>query len=336
MMRKSVFIAFCLQSAILGCDRASATSASSLLKALSRYASTEAIGETAETLAKELGEETIERVTVKILKEGGEESLESLTILVAKHGPDAIRALDNSSLAMPVLRALEELPANQAARAAARLAAGSQGKELAAATARYGAAVLRAEILHPGIGGRFVRTLGTDGASLCSKLTADEAIAMGRYVDDIAQLAPSQRGRLLEIVNADKDRFFAWLGRFVEANPGKTIGSATLMAVFLPNSERILGGDEIVFDAEGNPIVISKTGLAGRTLQAGGRVVAEVSNSYIRPLYLTVIAFVVTFATLFMLTKLWHVHQREKLATTGLLKDPETLDANATPSKTIE
>ena len=106
-----------------------------------------------------------------------------------------------------------------------------------------------------------------------------------------------------------------------------TVATTTLL---LAESERILGGEEIVFDAEGNPILISKAGLAGRTLEAGGKVVAEVSNEYIRPLYLTVLAFVGTFGSLWMLLKLYHLNRRERLATATAGVDPPTVEGRAT------
>ncbi len=40
--------------------------------------------------------------------------------------------------------------------------------------------------------------------------------------------------------------------------------------MILAEPDRILGGDELTFDSDGNPIVISKQGLAGRTIAATG------------------------------------------------------------------
>lgn len=311
-------------------------SGTAVARAVMKYFGKEGIEEGTEFMARQGGREMAERIAATALREGGEETAEKVAKFAADHGPEALRAFDNAPQLAPVLAALEELPESQVRGALSRLAAGASGRELAASVSRVGASALRTEMAHPGIGAALTRSLGDEGADLASKLSTDQAIAVTRHADDLAALPTSQRQGVMALLHSDAERMVQFMGRFAADNPGKTLFTAATTTVLLAESERILGGDEIVFDAEGNPIVISKTGLAGRTLQAGGRVVAEVSNSYIRPLYLTVMAFVVTFATLFLLMKLWHVHQREKLATTGLLKEPETLDANATPSKTIE
>ncbi len=61
-----------------------------------------------------------------------------------------------------------------------------------------------------------------------------------------------------------------FLGRFVEQNPGKVLFTTAGTTVILTNSERILGGDEIVIGADGVPQVVSKPGIVGK---AGGAVV---------------------------------------------------------------
>ena len=244
-----------------------ASPASELAEALARYAEKEAAGKGAQTLSKDVSEAAIAGVAEQVLKDSGEQGLQEVTKLAAKFGPDVIHAVENTPAVAPVLKALEAMPEEQLPKAIARLAAGQQGKELAETTVRYGAKALRAEVAHPGVGGRLVRALGEDGYALSSTCTTDEVIALGRQMDGLATVPASQRQRLLQLIAKDKDRFFAWLGRFVEANPGKSIASATFLAVFLPNSERILGGDEIVIDKNGTPVVVHKTGIAEAPLQ---------------------------------------------------------------------
>src|SRR5690606_2956297 len=125
---------------------------------------------------------------------------------------------------------------------------------------KWGAEVLRAEVKHPGVGMEFIKTWPEGGGALCRRLNQGEALTLGKYLDDLSTLPPDQRKSLLEIIQADKDRFFTWLGKFIAANPGKTIGSATFLAVFLPNAERVLGGEEIAYDRHGSPIVLRKAG----------------------------------------------------------------------------
>lgn len=280
----------------------------SALKSFLKYLSKEAVSETTEKLLKEAGQETVERLTARTLKEGGEASLEQMAKMTAAHGPDVLRALDNAPNVKPLLNALEQLPPSDISKAAARLSSGAQGKELAETTMQYGVTALRSEVSHPGIGGRLVKTLGNDGAVLCGKLTTDQAIAIGRYSDDIAKLASPQRSDVLALIEKDKDRFFDFLGRFIEANPGKTLFSASTMAVLLSNSERLLGGDEIVYRPDGTPTIATKPGLFGR---AGGglyNLIVELLSGPIQWIAIVISATIAAFTSL----KMWVLYRRSK------------------------
>ena len=307
-----LFIWVLVASSTVGCGTSAPASPASMLgKALARYMSTKAASESAEKVTKELGEATVERVALRIVKDSGEEGLERVSQLVVKYGPDVIHAIDNTPAVSPLLKALDDVPADQVATAVARLAAGQQGKELAETTLRYGAKSLRAEIAHPGVGGRFVRALGDDGASLCSRLSTDEAIALGRHMDGIAALPASQRQSLLDLINKDKDRFFAWLAAFMEKNPGKTIGSVTFLAVFLPNSERILGGDEILLDKDGNAQIVRKPGLAGQVGETLVKPLTQGLSWLSRGVAIVVVAACAAYASI----KLWGIWRRERRRT---------------------
>ena len=107
------------------------------------------------------------------------------------------------------------------------------------------------------------------------------------------------------MIRNDTARMVGFVGRFAEANPGKTLFTAATTAVILAEPERILGGDEVVFDAEGNPIVIRKGGLADRAIEAGGNVAGHVSERYLRPLYLMIAAFAGAFVLAWLALKLW-------------------------------
>lgn len=143
-------------------------------------------------------------------------------------------------------------------------------------------------------------------------MTSEQAIAVARHADDLAKLPPSQRAGLLALLRSDTESVVKFVGRFVEANPGKTLFTVATTTVILAEPERILGGDEVVFDADGNPLVVSKSGVIGRSLEAGGSAAEHVSERYIRPLYLTAMAFLGSFAVLWMGMKLWHTHRREQ------------------------
>jgi hypothetical protein len=285
-----------------------ASPASELAEALARYAEKETAGKGARTLSKEVAETTIEGVAEQVLKDGGEEGLKQVSKLAAKCGPDVIHAIENTPAVVPVLRALETMPEEQLPKAIARLAAGQQGKELAETTIRFGGKALRAEVAHPGVGGRLVRAFGEDGAALCNKCTTDEVIALGRHMDGLASVPESQRKSLLELIAKDKDRFFTWLGRFVEANPGKTIGSVTFLAVFLPNAEGILGGDQVIFDPDGKPKVVSKPGIVGRVGEPFTKPATEGLSWLTRGIAIVVVGWIAVFAAI----KLLGVWRRER------------------------
>lgn len=306
MKRGITITAWCLLTVASTGAPVFANPAAQLVKALTKWASKETVGEAAEKVVREVGEETLERVGKKIVVTGGKESMERVTKLVVQHGPDVLRVIDRAPSAGRVLKALEDLPADQVQKAAARLIAGKTGKELIESTTRYGAIALRAELKHPGIGGKFVRELGTDGASLCTKLGERQAVALSKYVDDIADMPLSQRKELLELVDSKPEGFFKWLGEFAQNNPGKTIGSVTFLAVFLPNSDRILGGGEIVYDKDGNPTVISKQGVIAGPIM---RPVEKGLGSIFRVVTTILAVFLGGIAGI----KMWSTWQRERI-----------------------
>lgn len=295
-------------------------SGTAVARAVMKYFGKEGTEEATEFLARQGGRELAERVGTAALREGGEETAEQVSRLAATYGPDALKALDNAPQMAPVLAALDELPESQVRSALARLSAGASGRQLAESVSRVGAAALRSDLVHPGVGAALARSLGDEGAELASKLSTDQAITVARHADDVAALPATQRESVMALLHRDGERMVAFMGRFAADNPGKTLFTAE-------NAFR-LGGDEIVFDADGNPIVVSKAGLAGRTIQAGGKVMAEVSETYLKPLYLTVLAFVVTFASLFLCVKLWHTHQRSKRLTDEARGSSDIIDAN--------
>lgn len=303
-------------------------SGSAVAKSIMRYFGREGTEEATEYLARQGGREVAERVSAAALREGGTEATEQVARLASKYGPEALAALDNTPQVGALLSALDELPESQVRAALARLSAGTAGRELAETVSRVGASALKSELKHPGVGGMLARALGDDGAELATKLTSDQAVAVARHADDLAALPTSQRTGVMALMRNDAERMASFLGRFAADNPGKTLFTAATTTIILAESERILGGDEIVFDADGNPIVVTKAGIVGRTMESGGKALGHVSINYLRPLFLTAIAFVVTFATLFMILKLWHAHAREKLITANLQQPTETIEGS--------
>lgn len=258
---------------------AHASAGGTIIKAIAKYMAKES-GETVteqavKQMTKQVGEELIERTAAKVVREGGEKSLVEVGELVAKHGPDVIRALDNAPEALPVLKLLDELPAADVAKVASRLAAGGPGRELARLGTKLGTSVLRAEAKHPGVGATFGRALGQDGAELSLKLSTDQAIQIGKHVDDIGRLPASQQKQLIELISKNADRFSSFVGRFVENNPGKVLFTTAGTTLVLANAERILGGGEVVVDADGKPRFIPKPGLVDRLGDKGADIIKE-------------------------------------------------------------
>lgn len=281
--------------------------ASSIGKAIVKYFGKQGSEQATEYLSRNGGQEVMERVAATALKQGGDETVEQVAKLTGKYGPDALAALDNSPSMLPVIKALEELPEAEVKSALTKLAAGAPGRQLAESVGRFGVAALRTELKHPGVGLVLVRSLGDEGVDLASRLSSDQAVAIGRHADDISKLPAAQRSGVLAMIRNDTERMIGFVGRFVEANPGKTLFTVATTTVILAEPDRILGGDDVVFDADGNPIVVQKAGLAGRTLEASGGVAEHVSERYVRPVFLAVAAFAGTFAILWaaLMTRSW-------------------------------
>ncbi len=317
-MSRRIILSFFVAGLWLGGLAPHVTSAaavgSSIARAIAKYFGKEGAQETTEYMVKRGGQELVTRVTGTAARQGGDEAVQQVAKLAAKHGPEALAALDNSPSIMPILRALDELPPSEVSTALARLAAGVPGRELAESVSRFGVAALRSELLHPGVGMVLVRSLGDDGADLAARLSSDQAIALTRHADDIAKLPAAQRAGVLGMLRSDADRMVSFIGRFVEANPGKSLFSVAATTVILAQPERILGGDEVVFDAEGNPIVVSKAGLVGRSMDAGGDVAAHVSEKYLQPVFLAVMAFVGVLAAIWSIIKIWQFRMLKRLS----------------------
>ncbi len=287
----------------------------SVVKAVAKYFGKEGAEQASEFLAKNASKEVMERVATIAAREGGEEAVEQVAKLTAKHGPEVLFALDNTATILPVAKALQELPESQVRTALAKLAAGESGKTLGAAVTRFGSKALATELKHPGAGLVLLKHFGDEGAELATRMSSDQAIVVARHADEIAALPTAQRSGVLSLIRNDTEKVVAFAGRFVEANPGKTLFTVATTTVILAEPERILGGDEVVFDADGNPIVVSKSGLVGRSIESTGKAAEHLSNHFLQPLFYAALAFAGTFAALWMALKLWHTHKREKQKT---------------------
>jgi hypothetical protein len=239
----------------------------SLTRSLAKYLGKKSTQEAIEHIAEYGGERLVREVAERVVREGGEEALERTAIQVAKHGPDLLRTLSHAPSARSVLRWLDELPVEQAPAALARLSAGSRGQVLCNLAEKYGVRAIQAELRHPGIGTALVRDLGDDGIELASRLGADDALTISRHAGDIAKLPPEQRQGVLNLLYNDTKRMVAFMGRFVEKNPGKVLFTAATTTFLLANADKILGGEDIEFDSNGNPVKTKRPGFIERTIE---------------------------------------------------------------------
>jgi hypothetical protein len=277
-----------------------------VVRSLGSYFSRNGGRQLAEELAELGGDAAVGNLARKVLTESGEQGVEQLATLAGKFGPDAVRALQQADSVAPVLKAISDLPEAMVGPALRRLAAASAPKELTEAVSRYGASALRAEVVHPGMGGKLVGSLGDDGILLTEKLSSEQLLQVARHADDIAKLPTAQRESVLQMMRSDTKAMVSFLGRFVEKNPGTTLFTAAGTGIILAESERILGGDEIVFDKDGNPHLVSKPGTIGRSIdQAADRVLNPILN-WLLPI-------VAAALSVFLGIWLWFFYQRGKM-----------------------
>ncbi len=244
------------------------------------------------------GETMVRRVVDRTMHQGGNQAVENLTRLTRAHGSDALLAADNAVNVPKMIRAVDGLPQDMGGPALRRLS-GSQGKALAGMVDQYGSIALKSEVLHPGIGIRAMNSMGKDGAVLVSRLSRDEAVAMGRHMKDIGRLPESQKQDLIRLLHSDIKGMLNFTARFVENNPGKVLFTAASTAVILKHSDASLGDSEIVFDDNGSPHVVTKPGVIERSM-----------NSVLKPIISSAVYIFGSFAFLLLSVKLWFYYKK--------------------------
>ncbi len=207
-----------------------------ILRSLGKYLGKGSTRETVESLTEYGGEAAVRRVADRAMAEGGEQVLERVASVAAKHGPEALRAMDNVGNLGPVLRSLDDLPEESVDAALRRLAAGQPGRELAEVAEKYGAQAIKAELRLPGVGTTLAKSLGEEGISLSEKLTRNEAMTVAKHASDIAALPAAQRAGVLELLHRDARGMVAFMGRFMEKYPGRTLFAASATTIILAES----------------------------------------------------------------------------------------------------
>jgi hypothetical protein len=187
--------------------------------------------------ARESAEAGIEavaaRLAPRLLTEGGEALAKRTLGLVDELGPSLVRVLDDQTLRLPVIEALEKVP--PAGRSAALSALIREGPVLGRALTKVGSEALEAEMRHPGIGAGFVEVLGPEGASLARALPSEDLAVLARYQSQIAGLPAAERQGLMAALG----RNARGVCDYLRAHPGFALTSATV-ALLLSNSDRTM------------------------------------------------------------------------------------------------
>jgi hypothetical protein len=299
-----------------------------LLKAVARYFGKASAKELGQELAQYGGKKAARKLASRLVREGGEEGLQRASALAARYGPDVLRALDHAPSTQTLLRALDDLPTQDVAPALRRLSAGSQGRMLATVVERHGAGALRAELAHPGLGGQLVRLLGDDGVNLAASLNRNQAITLTQHANDMGKLAAEQRTGLVRLFYDDAKGMIAFIGRFMEQHPGKVLFTVATTTVLLSNADRILGGADIVLDADGNPTVVPQPGLIDRLVE-------RVVDGVFHPLLSVLLPIIAIGAALWIAIKLWPMYWRQRATqrVTARKRHAENVDDNRESSR---
>lgn len=295
----------CASTPILGQVVVLREGAEAIAVAVGRYLGTKTASETAKEIAKIGGKEVVEGLARRTVAEGGDQALKRVVTNTTKYGPDYVRVLGRASSPVSLVGTLDELPADSVQRAIGLLGKKGSGEALQSIVEKAGVRALEADLAHPGIGASLVETLGDDGYRLATTLGGDDAITLARCAPAIGKLPQAEKASVLKLLHDDAAGMVSFMGRFIEKNPGKVLFTPAATIVILANSERLLGGDDIVLDAEGNPVVVSKPGL----LERG----ANGFLDRLMPFLITAMALVSVGAMVWLGVRLFYVWQHERL-----------------------
>jgi hypothetical protein len=229
--------------------------------ALGRFAARDAAGTLGDEVAKLGGKTAVEEFSTRIAEDGGDAALGRAAHMVEEFGPAAVTTLAKIPHPASVLKVLDELSPDEARRAIGYLGR-ADGVALAESTKRFGAAALRLELQHPGVGTKIAQDLGSDGIAVAKELPTDQAIVLARKSSEIAALPEAQRTALL----ARAARHASDFVDFLEKHP-KFVFTVAATTVLLEEKDRIFGGTKIALDARGVPVAVVTPGLFERLFQ---------------------------------------------------------------------
>lgn len=206
-----------------------------LLDAARRFVGREAAEKGTKEALESGTEAAARRLTEKLGAEGGEALVARAVRLTDDFGPRALRTLDDCPAPARLLDDLDKLPASS--RSSALAAFEREGRVLHEAYSSVGAAALRAELRHPGVGGKLAAGLGRDSAAILDDLPSVDVAILARYADEAAALAPAARSQFSSAVARNAKGVIDYLRK----HPGFTLTAATV-GILAVESDRAAEG----------------------------------------------------------------------------------------------
>jgi hypothetical protein len=277
--------------------------------ALGRFAARDAAGVLGDEVAKLGGKTAVEQFSTRIAEDGGDAALGRAAHYIEEFGPAALTALAKMPHPASVLKVLDDLSPEEARRAIFYLGR-SDGAALAESTKRFGAAALRLELQHPGVGTKIAQDLGADGIAVAKQLPTDQAIVLARKSSEIAALPEAQRTALL----ARAARHAADFVDFLENHP-RFVFTAAATLILLEEKERIFGGTKIALDAHGDPVAVVTPGLFERLFQT---TFAGLQNAILAPAGLAIALLIGGWGAI----KLLFLYRRHRASEARVLRQP--------------
>ena len=277
--------------------------------ALGRFAARDAATAPLRPSRKARREDGDRGVSTRIAQEGGDAALGRAANVIEEFGPAALTTLAKIRRPAGVLEALDELSPEEARRAISYLGR-TDGVALADATERFGAAALRLELQHPGVGTKIAEDLGADGIAVARQLPTDQAIVLARKSSEIAALPEAQRTALL----ARAARHASDFVNFLESHP-KFVFTVAATTVLLEEKDRIFGGTKIALDAHGVPVAVVTPGLFERLFQT---TFAGLQNAILAPAGLAIALLIGGWGAI----KLLFLFRRHRASEARVLRQP--------------
>jgi hypothetical protein len=277
--------------------------------ALGRFAARDAAGSLGDEIAKLGGKTAVEEFSTRVAEDGGDAALARAAHVIEEFGPAALTTLAKIPRPASVLEALDELSPEEARRAIGYLGR-ADGLALAESTKRFGAAALRLELQHPGVGTKIAQDLGADGIAVAKQLPTDRAIVLARKSSEIAALPEAQRSALL----ARAARHASDFVDFFERHP-KFVFTVAATTVLLEEKDRIFGGTKIALDAHGVPVAVVTPGLFERLFQA---TFAGLQNAILAPAGLAIALLIGGWGAI----KLLFLFRRHRASEARVLRQP--------------